>query len=297
MKAFTDRTGQTYGRLTAIYPLRKNNQIYWHCKCSCGNEVDVSGKCLQSGNTKSCGCLQKEKASKTSLIDLTGEVFGNLTVLCRDDSKPKGHGKPVFWICKCICGNTCSVQGTHLKTGHTKSCGCYKPIQPNFINEVGNRYGLLTVIEEYGRNSEGRVLWKCKCDCGNEKITLGKSLRAGLVLSCGCLHSKGEQKINRILTENNIDFVPQYSYSDLRSPKGMPLYFDFYLPQYNVVIEYQGEQHYSPTRLCPGEKFNELQERDNLKRDYCNNHNIKLIEIPYTDYSILDGDYLKEMIL
>ena len=53
-------------------------------------------------------------------------------------------------------------------------------------NEIDNRYGYLTVIERAPNNKEGRAMWKCKCDCGNEVIVLGKHLRSGNTKSCGC---------------------------------------------------------------------------------------------------------------
>ena len=60
---FKDITGQTFGRLTALYRVGKNkqNNAVWHCKCQCGNETDVSLPALQNGKSLSCGCLKKEK--------------------------------------------------------------------------------------------------------------------------------------------------------------------------------------------------------------------------------------------
>lgn len=56
----------------------------------------------------------------------------------------------------------------------------------------------------------------------------------------------------------------------------------FYLTDYNLAIEYQGEQHYRPIDYFGGkEKFEVQQKRDNIKRDYCKNNNINLLEIPY----------------
>lgn len=298
IKRGKNEIGNKYGRLTVVEPAGKiGKNLAWKCKCDCGNETIVAGTYLRRGVSRSCGCLQKEKASE-SLIDLTGKKFGFLIVLKRDETKPKGHGKPVFWKCECECGNIVSVEGARLKSGHTKSCGCYNPQSSNFIDETGNKYGKLTVIEEFGRDKDGRVLWRCQCDCGNEKIALGKSLRAGLVQSCGCLQSRGEQKVNFILTKLNISFIPQYHIKDLKSKKNYPLYFDFYLPDYNLVIEYQGEQHYAPLNRWhfTEDNFLELKERDNLKKEYCKKNNIKFIEIPYTDYDKLDEEYIKEVL-
>ena len=59
-----------------------------------------------------------------ALIDITGQRFGRLVVLHRDESKPKGHGHKAYWICKCDCGNIKSIKGESLRRGLTKSCGC-----------------------------------------------------------------------------------------------------------------------------------------------------------------------------
>ena len=53
-------------------------------------------------------------------------------------------------------------------------------------NEIGNKYGRLTVIERSENNGQGDAMWKCQCDCGNIIITKGASLRAGRTQSCGC---------------------------------------------------------------------------------------------------------------
>ena len=102
---------------------KKDRTIYWICQCDCGNIISVKGSSLKSHNTKSCGCLQKEIVSKQKFVDLTGQKFGYLTVLKRDNSK---INREIYWICQCDCGNIVSVRGSHLKTGATISCGCYK---------------------------------------------------------------------------------------------------------------------------------------------------------------------------
>ncbi len=56
-----------------------------------------------------------------TVTDITGLVFGELTVIKRVIK----HPKRTHWECKCLCGNTTIVDGTKLKSGHTKSCGCY----------------------------------------------------------------------------------------------------------------------------------------------------------------------------
>lgn len=296
MSRLINEVGNRYGKLVvlsrAIMPNKKG--VYWHCKCDCGNEVDVFGTSLRSGNTKSCGCLKHERIVQSNIKRgkqlKNGDRYGSLVIK---------EIQPNKILCQCDCGKVKWINRQDLLSGDTKTCGCgIGLVGSNYINEIGNKYGKLTVIEESGRDTDGRVLWKCKCDCGNEKIVLGKSLRAGLVKSCGCIHSLGEQKINSILTELNINFISQKAFADLKSDLGKPLFFDFYLPDYNILIEYQGEQHYSYNNRGwnTKEHFESIQRRDRLKRQYCIDHNIVLIEISYIDYNKIDINYIQKIL-
>ena len=94
-------------------------------------------------------------------------------------------------------------------------------------------------------------------------------------------YSKGEQLTANYLNEFQIKYIPQYKFDDCKHIK--QLLFDFYLPDMNVCIEYNGLQHYQPCDMFGGEEqFKTQQIRDNIKRQYCKDNGIKLIEIPYT---------------
>lgn len=121
--------GQTFGRLTVLSrdtskPSGTGKSAYWLCKCDCGTIVSVRSDKLQKGIIQSCGCLARDVHSKLFLKDLTGQIFGKLTVLERDSSKPMGKACFAYWKCQCACGNIVSVRGDHLRNGTTKSCGC-----------------------------------------------------------------------------------------------------------------------------------------------------------------------------
>lgn len=64
-----DRTGRKYERLTVLYKAGQDKwgNTQWYCRCFCGNELIVRGGSLHSGNTKSCGCLQREKVSRLNV--------------------------------------------------------------------------------------------------------------------------------------------------------------------------------------------------------------------------------------
>ena len=103
---------------------------------------------------------------------------------------------------------------------------------------------------------------------------------------CGrCKESYGEREIAGWLDNKNIKYVREKTFNDLLGLGNEPLRFDFYLLDYNVLIEYQGEQHYEPQDFFGGEeKFIEQQEHDKRKREYAKLHNIKLLEISYKNF-------------
>lgn len=91
---------------------------------------------------------------------------------------------------------------------------------------------------------------------------------------------KGELAIEKFLQANNIIYESQKRFIDCIDKKTLP--FDFYIPRYNVCIEYQGQQHYKPVERFGGEeRFVIQQKHDRIKKEYCIKNNIILIEIPY----------------
>lgn len=122
--------------------------------------------------------------------DLTGMRFGRLTVLRRGEDKVAQSGRhEKRWVCKCDCGNEALIQGSNLKNGHTKSCGCAKSeVLKQIKNDLtGQRFGRLVVIGPDGKSENGHTtLWKCICDCGAEVTVRGTNLKSGATQSCGC---------------------------------------------------------------------------------------------------------------
>lgn len=89
--------------------------------------------------------------------------------------------------------------------------------------------------------------------------------------------SIGERKIFVFLKNNNIFFEREKSFKDLKNKQY--LRYDFYLPDYNLLIEFDGEQHYFDIRY-EGE-VNDVNKRDKMKDNYAKEHNIDLLRIPF----------------
>lgn len=306
-----DLTNQTFGALTVInrsddyIEPSGRHKVVWLCQCQCGNVKTVSASHLLSGHTKSCGCLTKELIGKKNLKDIIGDKFGKLTVISRVEDHIQNNGKHrPSYLCKCDCGNECITTANNLQSGKTKSCGCLlKEINynNNFDDLTNKRFGKLLVIhraDDYLLPSTGKryTRWLCQCDCGNICIKSASDLRSGHTQSCGCLKSSGEYNVGNFLSYNHIDYQSQKKFDNLYGTGGGKLSYDFWLSQYNLLIECQGKQHYQPIDLYGGnEIFNVQQEHDKRKREYAKEYGYKLLEIPYWDYDKIDEILSREL--
>ena len=124
-----DFSKEQIGQLKPLYidenkPRGAGKNIYWICKCSCGNLISVNSCNLQSGlkNNRNMSCGKCHIYRK----DLTNQRFGKLTAISMDLDYPstKENNWRTKWICKCDCGNIVSVFTNNLTKSHTTSCGC-----------------------------------------------------------------------------------------------------------------------------------------------------------------------------
>ncbi len=109
--------------------------------------------------------------------------------------------------------------------------------------------------------------------------------------------SRGEIRIEEILTEAGLHFEEEYIFPDLKSSRGVPLRFDFVVfdddGNIDFIIEYQGKQHYEPSAKFGGKRgFYQQQYNDTQKRRFCALHEFTLIEIPYTEENLISYDYI-----
>lgn len=105
-RPYEDLTGQKFGRLTPIRAVgrtKSDSKTLWYCECDCSGKVIIEGTNLKQLKVASCGCAKKDKGK--NLRDLTGQKFGELTVVKRADDhiEKDGRGR-VQWECSCSCG-------------------------------------------------------------------------------------------------------------------------------------------------------------------------------------------------
>ena len=125
--------GYTKNQLTVIKDLDEydsNHGLLCIAKCTCGNEIKICPTYIKNGNTKSCGCLKINLLKQTAenrRIDLSGKVFGYLTVIKYLGTVYKENYYYGQYECKCVCGNIYNVKTEYLKNGEVTSCGCKTP--------------------------------------------------------------------------------------------------------------------------------------------------------------------------
>ena len=140
------------------------------------------------------------RSPKKASRDLTGRVFGELTVLSRAEAKGKNRG--IRWLCQCSCGAEYETLGTHLTTGKRTNCGGKAHPKNYPITDItGETFGSLTALEPTKqRDAKGFVIWKCLCECGKEAYVSYNDLRYANVKSCGCSKKAHDQKLHGYLT-------------------------------------------------------------------------------------------------
>lgn len=194
------------------------------------------------------------------------------------------NGKPrTYCKCKGVDNKEYIIRADALRTGATKHIeGAGNKSESKDIS--GMIFGCLTALEPTDkRASNGNIIWHCKCSCGNYIDVAISNLIRGHTRSCGHKHrSKYEDYIANYLKEKEIQYYSEYRFSDcLNSNGNNTLPFDFYLPLYNSIIEYDGPHHTEIITNWGGEeKLKKTQENDCIKNNYCREHNINILRIP-----------------
>lgn len=243
--------------------------------------------------------------------DLSGKFYQRLLVLGRGPTRvnPSGTKEGQWWcICSCPEHTIRLVKTNNLNSGNTKSCGCLnKEKSTKRIIALGHkaalditnqRFGKLVAIEKTEKRHQGSVVWKCQCDCGNICEAPANALRAGRKYSCGCLtESKASFNIKQFFNKNNIEYITEKTFETCKFPDtNNSARFDFYLPKYNLLIEYDGEQHFQERdKNYFRDSLEKRQEHDTFKTQWCQDNQIKLLRISYKEQENIDEILKKEL--
>lgn len=285
VKVICDYCGEEYEMAWYHYKeIRDKNE-----KCACYN---CRHKKMYENNLKERQLRLYEKALKVC------SEKGYLLVSKMEDIKNNTsyiiyvcpiHGEQKMRINNLINGKGCPECGINIKAEKYR-------LSPDEVEKrIGFLGGKLLNKEDYINRSEKNLVIECAY-CGTPFVTsLALFTQHGgqMCQSCRDTESIGERKIRMYLESNNILFEQEKWFSDCRDVNPLP--FDFYLPHYNTIIEFDGKQHYEQGHFTHS-KLSYTQAHDAIKNNYCKNNNIKLIRIPYWDLnnieSILNNEFL-----
>lgn len=259
--------------------LRKNVLKYYLCKClSCDEVFSMSKQKLM--NRKRQGC---NKCNEYNFNDYIGRRINEWEIL-----EYLGNHK---FKCKCKCGKVKTVNVYNIINGLSKDCGCGRNQKMsdimNIDSLVGEKYGKLTVIEKAGKNKYGKMVYKCKCECGNTINVLSNSLRTGHTLSCGCIKSATPSKMKTYLESLGYS-VEMEKRLNLEGENISYMCFDLYIEELNLAIEYDGEPHFKPIDWANKgidwaiQNLELVEYRDKAKEKACYKRGIFLLRIPFT---------------
>lgn len=195
------RAGDQVGRWTILGEHIQTNkgEKKWLCRCQCGTERYVLERSLRYGGSISCGCLRKERAEQVNSPDLTGRQFGALTVVRKLENASSGATR---WLCACSCGEAYVTFGSLLMTGRRTRCSGNAHQKNYAYSDIsGQRFEQLVALYPARRyDKSGSVIWRCRCDCGNEIDVPYHSLVYANQKSCGCQKKEHDQKLQTFLT-------------------------------------------------------------------------------------------------
>ena len=296
---FISKIYDIYGDSLTINGEYVNQKMKVSCTCNIHMETNnVLPSNLVKGHN-GCSKCRNDKLSKT--LTKTHEEFENEVKAINPHIKLIDKYKGANGSLKCYCtihNKEFSKYFSSLIYRHTGCDECYKEEIRNrmgkdtdqFKEELAKIHPELEVIDEYvNRNTPLKIYCTIHdtefesrpCDILKRESCCPKSIKF-----------VKEKSVGSLLEEWNIKYEAQKKFDDCKDKRSLP--FDFYLIDFNILLEYQGQQHYKPVKFGTQDieeansKYEYTKKHDEIKRKYCKEHNIPLIEIPYWKYDDLE---------
>ena len=274
-----------------------NNKVPLEYLCDQGHK----NKIVWGSFSRGCGCSkcasQKSAEMRRYKIEYVKEIFEKegCTLL---STVYKNNLQKLDYICSCGEQSTVTF-GFFLIGGRCKKCGIKKSAISKtytyeFIKQEFEKAGCTLLSTTYTGN-EQKLDYICKCNT-HSQIPYSRFQQGG---RCGCERSWGEKKIKDILDKNNINYEMGKRFEDCKNIRSLP--FDFYIPNKNILIEYDGEQHFLASTFGGISKeraeniLEGTQKRDAIKTAYCIEKEIKLIRIPYWEFDRIEEILTEEL--
>lgn len=282
-------------------------------ECVCGNTFNRTWSAISNQKQTICSkCknIESERFHKLEVDKHKGYKY--IKTYFKGDELPSGEivNKAMFEVEHEYCGNNYTVRTTSFINDKQRCGNCCQVYENSFAHHIEVELGLnINDVWDFEKNTVNPYhIWKSgteyvfiKCDNQNDS-------HDSYVIKCNnyytgyrcprCSDSKGEKCILEFLKSNNINNTPQKTFGRLLGLGGGNLSYDFYLYEYNLLIEYQGEQHDKFMQVFHNSysDFERQQEHDRRKREYAKDNGIRLLEIWYWDFDNIEEILNKEII-
>ena len=308
---FTNKKDMFYVKAKDLKPT-SNKVVNVTCDY-CGKDFNriysALHKIKERGDKDCCSDCRWEKISEVLLKKNAEVKFNKIKMICEEKdyeliTTPDEY-TGVFMKIKYICSKH-GLQETEFRILEM-GCECPECAKEKMSNlKKLSIDDVVSVIEKSGENTllnpsdyidYATCNLKIKCKCGDIYTTsLASYIHYNVTRCSKCSNkeSKSETIIKNFLANHKINFKQEKSFKNCRDINTLP--FDFYLPDYNTCIEYNGKQHYEPIEYFGGNERLEIQKKhDKIKKEYCEQNNIKLICIPYWDENNIEEILTKQL--
>ncbi|MGL5381070.1 hypothetical protein [Clostridium sp.] len=273
----------------------KNSKSIFMVSCVYGHEFKTTTYRLFG---QKCGCPHCSNRANYTNSQIDSFISKQGLILL---SEYKNNRSPIIVVCGegHVFKTTYASLISSFKSGNNGCPHCYGNFKYTieYVREYLSQYEYFLLSSEY-KDANSTIFISCK---NNHiiKTTFSNFKNREYEYKCSAcgerIISKGQLAICQVLNRFNVNFAQEYTFDDCKGKRRV-LPFDFYLMDYNILIEYDGEQHYKYG--CFGGDLSYLmniQYLDNKKTQYCKDNNIKLIRIPYWDYKNIEEILCKEL--
>lgn len=270
----------------------KNSKTKLDYICSNGHHTKIAWNMFKRGR-RCVKCRNEKTGDRRRLnFDYVRSEFAKMDCKLLS-TEYNGSQTLLDYICEC--GEISKItwgnfqQGVRcIKCGHEKTTE-KRRLAFEYIKKEFEKEGCTLITDNY-INVITPLEYICSCGNKTSSTFVNFKNREGCSF-CSSKRSRGELKISKFLENSDVEYISEYKINGCRDKRPVP--FDFAITANNLIlglIEYDGKQHFEPIDFFGGEdSLQFVQEHDQIKNKYCEDNNIPLLRIPYTEFNNVEN--------